>query len=78
LEEQLEKQHAAARAKKQRMMEIEAEKKKTIPPTESEMEATFKNDSLKERVQEDVFLNLTHLSIRPNISRMKIRTKLRA
>jgi hypothetical protein len=51
LEEQLEKKHAAATAKKQRMMEMEAEKKKAMPPTESEMEATFKNDSLKERVQ---------------------------
>jgi len=51
LEEQQEKLHAAARAKKQRMLEIEAEKKKTIPPTESEMETTFKNDSLKERAK---------------------------
>ena len=78
MEEQLEKQHAAAKAKKQRMMEIEAEKKKTMPPTESEMEATFKNDTLKERVHKTSLLNLTHLSSRPNIFRMKTRTKSRA
>jgi len=49
LEEQTEKQQSAAKAKKQKMMEIEAERRKNIPPTEGEMEATMKNESVQAR-----------------------------
>jgi len=52
LEEQNERKLAAAKAKKQRMLEIEAEKKKSIPPSELEMEATMKNETLKGRAKE--------------------------
>ena len=48
--EQMEKQQAAAKAKKQRMLEMEAEKKKNIPPTESEIEDKIKANFLQNRV----------------------------
>ena len=51
LEEQNERTLAAAKAKKQKMLEIEAEKKKSIPPSESEMEANMKNEALQTRVK---------------------------
>jgi len=50
-EEQLEKMQAAAKAKKQRMLEMEAEKKKNIPPTESEIEDKIKANFLQNRVK---------------------------
>jgi len=50
-EEQAEKAHAAAKAKKQKMMEIEAEKKKNMPPSETEMETTMKNETLRARAK---------------------------
>jgi len=48
-EEQNEKQMAAAKAKKQRMLEIEAERKKNIPPSESEVEDRMKSTALQTR-----------------------------
>jgi len=50
--EQNEKQHAAAKAKKQKMLEIEADRKKNLPPSEAEMEATMKNETLQSRAQQ--------------------------
>lgn len=50
LEEQTEKQQAAAKAKKQKMKEIEAERRLNMPPTEAEMEKTVANEALKARV----------------------------
>jgi len=47
MEEQNEKQQAAANAKRQKMMEIEAERRKNIPPSEAEMETAMKNEALK-------------------------------
>jgi len=52
LVEQNEKQHAAAKAKKQKMMEIEAERRKNLPPSEAEMETTMKNQTLQSRAQQ--------------------------
>jgi len=49
LEEQNEKQQAAAKAKKARMMAIEAEKRKMVPPTDLELENQEKDDFLRER-----------------------------
>jgi len=52
LEEQNEKQMAAAKAKKQKMLEIEAERKKNIPPSDSEVEDQMKSNSLHSRAQQ--------------------------
>jgi len=51
LEEQTEKQHAAAKAKKQRMLEMENEKRKNMPASEAEMETTMKNETLNNRAK---------------------------
>lgn len=50
LEEQKEKQQAAAKAKKERMLQMEAEKKKYVPLTEGEQEDLMKANALKSRV----------------------------
>jgi len=50
--EQNEKQVAAAKAKKQKMLEIEAERKKNLPPSETEMETTMKNETLQSRAKQ--------------------------
>lgn len=50
-EEQTEMQQAAAKARKQKMMEIEAERRKNIPPSEIELEKKMKADSLKDRAK---------------------------
>lgn len=50
LDEQKEKQQAAARAKKERMLQMEAEKKKYVPLTEGEQEDLMKANALKHRV----------------------------
>jgi len=52
LEEQNEKQQAAAKAKKQRMLEIEAEKKKNVPANPSDIEDQIKSDTLQSRAQQ--------------------------
>jgi len=51
VEEQNEKAHALAMTKKQRMLEIEAERRQNVPPTEAEMEATMKNEALKAKAR---------------------------
>lgn len=51
LEEQNEKQHAAAQARKQKMLEIEASKKKDLSMTEGEMEQSMKNENIKAKAK---------------------------
>jgi len=52
LEEQNEKQMAAARAKRQRMIEIEAEKRKNIPVNQSDIEDQLRREALQNRAQQ--------------------------
>ena len=57
LDEQKEKQQAAAKAKKDRMMQMEAEKKKYVPLSEGEQEDLMKANALKKRVFNSIFSN---------------------
>jgi len=50
-QEQIEKQLAAAKAKKQRMLDLEEERKKNVPPTESEIEDKIRSNFLQNRAQ---------------------------
>jgi len=50
-EEQIEKQHATSKAKKAKMMQIEAERKKNVPLSEVEKENIERDQALRERAQ---------------------------
>ena len=50
-EEQKETQMATAKAKKQKMLHIENEKKRLVPPTDLELEKQAENDYIRERVR---------------------------
>jgi len=52
LEEQNEKQMAAARAKRQRMIEIEAEKRKNIPVNQADVDEQLRREALQNRAQQ--------------------------
>ena len=51
MEEQHEKLMARAKARKQRMMELEAEKKKNLPMTEFELEDHLRKSAIIDRVK---------------------------
>ena len=50
MEEQRENQLAASKARKQKMMLLEMEKKKQVPPTETELEKQAEDDFIRTRV----------------------------